>query len=130
MLCQRALLALMILVWASCGGPTEPVPTDPDNIPVPRKVAEDDYIELTGGLRYHDFKVGTGDSAAHGDIVSVHYHGWLTDSTLFDSSYLRQEPYFFPTGNWSSHHWMGSGPARHAGWRRTPANNPAWTCIW
>ena len=91
---QRALLALMILVWASCDSSTDPVPTNPDNIPVPRKVAEADYIELTGGLRYHDFKVGTGDSAAHGDVVSVHYHGWLADSTLFDSSYLRQEPYF------------------------------------
>ena len=98
MLYQRALLAFMILVWASCDSSTEPVPTNPDNIPVPRKVAEEDYIELTGGLRYYDFKVGTGDSAANGNIVSVHYHGWLTDSTLFDSSYLRQEPYFFRLG--------------------------------
>lgn len=98
MLTQRAILALMILVWASCDSPTGPVPSNPDNIPVPRKVAEEDYIELTGGLKYHDFKLGTGDSAAIGDILSVHYHGWLTDSTLFDSSYLRDDPYFFQLG--------------------------------
>lgn len=98
MLTQRAILALMILVLASCDSPTEPVPSDPDKIPLPRKVAEEDYIELTGGLKYHDFKAGTGDSAANGDILSVHYHGWLTDSTLFDSSYLRDEPYFFRLG--------------------------------
>ena len=98
MLTQRAILALMILVWASCDSPTEPVPSNPDNIPVPRKVAEGDYIELTGGLKYYDFKAGTGDSAANGDVLSVHYHGWLTDSTLFDSSYLRDEPYFFRLG--------------------------------
>ncbi len=98
MLTQRAALVLMILVWTSCDSPTEPVPSDPANIPVPRKVTEEDYVELTGGLKYYDFKTGTGDSAATGNILTLHYHGWLADSTLFDSSYLRDDPYFFQLG--------------------------------
>lgn len=89
---------LVVLVCAACKTPTETTPPAASKIPVPRQVASDDYIDLTGGLKYHDFKVGMGDPAKDSDIVSVHYHGWLTDSTLFDSSYLREEPFIFRLG--------------------------------
>ena len=38
------------------------------------------------GLRYQDLVPGTGAVAAPGHEVSVHYTGWLTDGTEFDSS--------------------------------------------
>ena len=93
-----SLSLLVVLFCATCKTPTETAPPPASKIPVPREVASDDYIDLTGGLKYHDFKVGTGDPAKDRDIVSVHYHGWLTDSTLFDSSYLREEPFVFRLG--------------------------------
>ena len=93
------LITLLVPLCSSCQSPTAPVPSNPDNVPVPREVAEEDYIELVQGLKYYDFKVGTGDSVKIGNIVSVHYHGWLTDSTLFDTSYLRQEPFMFRLGS-------------------------------
>lgn len=50
------------------------------------------------GLIYDDITVGSGDAAALGQTVSVHYTGWLTDGTKFDSSKDRSEPFEFPLG--------------------------------
>ncbi len=52
------------------------------------------------GLQYWDLKTGTGAAAASGDIVEVHYTGWLTDGTKFDSSYDHGKPLRF---------WLGKG---------------------
>ncbi len=50
------------------------------------------------GLVYEDISVGEGDAAAAGQRVSVHYTGWLTDGTKFDSSKDRNDPFDFPLG--------------------------------
>lgn len=49
-------------------------------------------------LKIEDIKVGDGAAAKAGDLVSVHYTGWLTDGTKFDSSVDRGEPIEFPLG--------------------------------
>ena len=41
-------------------------------------------------------KPGTGPSPSPTDKVKVHYHGTLTDGTVFDSSVQRGEPITFP----------------------------------
>jgi len=50
------------------------------------------------GLVIEDIKVGTGATAKPGDTVTVHYTGWLTDGTKFDSSLDRDEPFTFKLG--------------------------------
>lgn len=50
------------------------------------------------GLQYWDIVVGTGARAVAGKPVSVHYTGWLTDGTKFDSSVDRGQPFTFPLG--------------------------------
>ena len=50
------------------------------------------------GLLIEEIRVGSGDTAVSGQFVSVHYTGWLTDGTKFDSSKDRDEPFEFPLG--------------------------------
>ena len=42
--------------------------------------------------------VGDGALAEDGMTVAVHYTGWLTDGTKFDSSKDRNDPFAFPLG--------------------------------
>lgn len=64
----------------------------------PTEVAESDYTTTDSGLQYYDLEVGSGDTPETGDTVVVHYTGWLTDTTTFDSSLNRAEPFSFPVG--------------------------------
>lgn len=51
------------------------------------------------GLKIEELKLGAGgDVAAEGQQVSVHYTGWLTDGTKFDSSVDRNQPFQFTLG--------------------------------
>ncbi|MEN9407216.1 MAG: hypothetical protein RLZZ455_432 [Candidatus Parcubacteria bacterium] len=44
-------------------------------------------------LKIEDLKVGTGPEVKDGDTVVMHYTGWLTDGTKFDSSIDRDQPF-------------------------------------
>jgi len=53
---------------------------------------------MADGLKFTDDQVGSGAEALAGKTVSVHYTGWLTDGTKFDSSKDRGQPFSFPLG--------------------------------
>ena len=55
-------------------------------------------ITTASGLQYEEIKVGSGATAKAGNMVSVHYTGWLTDGKKFDSSKDRNEPFDFNLG--------------------------------
>ncbi|MDX9698380.1 MAG: FKBP-type peptidyl-prolyl cis-trans isomerase [Rhodocyclaceae bacterium] len=50
------------------------------------------------GLVIEDMETGSGGTAERGRMVSVHYTGWLTDGSKFDSSKDRNAPFQFPLG--------------------------------
>jgi FKBP-type peptidyl-prolyl cis-trans isomerase FkpA len=50
------------------------------------------------GLGYTTLQSGDGDTATPGQMVSVHYTGWLTNGSKFDSSLDRNSPFQFHLG--------------------------------
>ena len=50
-------------------------------------------------LKIEDLKVGDGAEAVTGKRVTVHYTGWLTNGTKFDSSVDRMVPFTFDLGS-------------------------------
>ncbi len=49
-------------------------------------------------LKIEKLTEGTGEAARKGAAVTVHYTGWLTDGTKFDSSVDRDDPFVFVLG--------------------------------
>jgi FKBP-type peptidyl-prolyl cis-trans isomerase len=64
------------------------------------KMAQADVKAVTtpSGLKYEDIVVGSGPAPRVGQTVTVHYTGWLTDGTKFDSSKDRGQPFPFTLG--------------------------------
>tara|TARA_Y100001935_G_scaffold255633_1_gene270276 strand:+ start:20886 stop:21230 length:345 start_codon:yes stop_codon:yes gene_type:complete len=55
-------------------------------------------IITDSGMKYEDLIEGSGPTAEAGQDVSVHYTGWLTDGSKFDSSKDRNSPFQFSLG--------------------------------
>jgi peptidylprolyl isomerase len=68
---------------------------NPPNVPKVEGTPKNLYA-----LRYIDTQIGTGDLAKTRQFYTVHYTGWLTDGTKFDSSHDHPggEPIVFPYG--------------------------------
>ena len=49
-------------------------------------------------LKIEKLNTGAGAQAKAGQTVTVHYTGWLTDGTKFDSSVDRDDPFVFVLG--------------------------------
>lgn len=59
-------------------------------------IAKEKGQKTESGLAYKIIKPGTAKRAKPTDVVKVHYHGTLTDGTVFDSSVQRQKEVSFP----------------------------------
>lgn len=51
---------------------------------------------LPSGLQYEVLEMGTGEKPTEMSKVTCHYHGTLTNGTIFDSSVQRGQPATFP----------------------------------
>jgi FKBP-type peptidyl-prolyl cis-trans isomerase len=58
----------------------------------------EEAIQTDSGLVYYEMTKGEGAQPALGNTVEVHYHGSLTDGTVFDSSVDRGQTISFPLG--------------------------------
>jgi FKBP-type peptidyl-prolyl cis-trans isomerase len=72
------------------------------NVPAKSPERPTDSSEPTttteSGLQIQDIVVGEGATAETGNMVAVHYTGWLLDGKKFDSSLDRGKPYTIKLG--------------------------------
>ena len=62
------------------------------------ELENENTVTTPSGLQYIDLAEGEGATAEAGNNVSVHYTGWLTDGTKFDSSVDSDQPFQFLLG--------------------------------
>jgi FKBP-type peptidyl-prolyl cis-trans isomerase len=87
---QRALFAVFAAItFAACGNAAPSTPTIPANCVLGGPEKE---ITMPTGLKYADLLVCQGQEAKTGDSVSMHYTGWLTNGSEFDSSRKSGQP--------------------------------------
>ena len=92
-----SLVVCLIVLGSGCDKKEDSaVPSTP--APKPATAAPSKPVAEVTELKMEDTKVGTGAVAEIGKSVSVHYTGWLTNGTKFDSSKDRNEPFTFPLG--------------------------------
>jgi peptidylprolyl isomerase len=128
---QLSTLALLTILTAAATAQTTPTPaktttathhtaaaasTTPPNIPHVVGIPKTLYA-----IKYIDTKIGTGPLAQERKYYTVHYTGWLTNGTKFDSSHDHPggEPISFPYG---AHHviagWDTGFQGMHVGGKR------------
>lgn len=97
------LLVSGVAAWAQDAAVSQSTSTaasaTPQAAPAAKKTEKSlKLITTASGLQYGILKKGKGARAKIGDTVSVHYTGWLTDGTKFDSSVDRGQPFQFTVG--------------------------------
>lgn len=96
--------AFAVALLAGCGGDELPTPTPPSSsgrsatapatcvsaasVPAVQDRFSDSVTltTLADGLQYGDFAVGAGPTPSRGATITVHYTGWLSNGSRFDSS--------------------------------------------
>src|SRR5439155_396079 len=89
---MRILSALAFALASAVPSAQTPAPA---KLPAPPDVAAPpaDATKTVSGLATKVITPGTGkDHPAKDDVVTVHYTGWKTDGTMFDSSVARGKP--------------------------------------
>jgi peptidylprolyl isomerase len=66
--------------------------------PRPFEVNGLDTLSTESGLQYIMVAPGNGEQPVSGQVLTVHYSGYLTDGSMFDSSVQRGEPFRFVLG--------------------------------
>ena len=92
--------------------------------------SQEDGADLTttaSGLQYEVLASGDGESPSAGDTAVVHYTGWLTDGTKFDSSVDRGQPFEFGVGRGNVIPGLGRGRSVDEGRGQVEIHHPAGT---
>jgi FKBP-type peptidyl-prolyl cis-trans isomerase len=95
---RRSCVALFAVILVACGGGEPKGDAAGGTMAAELGIDPAALTKTASGLQYQDVAPGTGAEAAPGQVAVVHYTGWLTDGTKFDSSRDRGEPFSFPLG--------------------------------
>jgi FKBP-type peptidyl-prolyl cis-trans isomerase len=90
-----------VLIFVLAAGAASAQTAPPSTVPAPPDVAAPpaNATKTASGLATRVLTPGKGtDHPSKDDIVSIHYTGWKTDGTMFDSSVPNGKPASFPVG--------------------------------
>ena len=82
----RIVPALLSLALAACGGPNVIATAENTQYNPSLKVDLKTSTRLANGEYYRDLVAGTGAAVSNGQLLGVHYTGWLSNGTQFDSN--------------------------------------------
>jgi peptidylprolyl isomerase len=94
------ILTVLLFSLAAAAASAQTAPP-PSTVPAPPDVAAApaDATKTASGLVTRVITPGKGtDHPGKDDVVTIHYTGWKTDGTMFDSSVTRGKPASFPVG--------------------------------
>lgn len=89
-------LVLAGVVFAAASALAEATPAPSGVPPLPSAIQ---WHTTPSGLQYADTAIGKGDTPRDGQVVVVHFTGWLDDGAQFDSTRARGKPFGFPLGS-------------------------------
>ncbi|MBI2981988.1 MAG: FKBP-type peptidyl-prolyl cis-trans isomerase [Deltaproteobacteria bacterium] len=93
---QTLFLVSLLALTVACSKTKQPAETEPPQTTQEAALANEQ--STPSGLKYVVLQEGTGASPQKGQMVTVHYTGWLADGTKFDSSVDRGTPFQFQVG--------------------------------
>jgi peptidylprolyl isomerase len=91
------ILSVLVFVFAAAAASAQPAP--PATVPAPPDVAAPpaDAVKTATGLATKVIAKGKGtEHPTKEDVVTIHYTGWKTDGSMFDSSVTKGKPSSFP----------------------------------
>ena len=91
------LVVCLIVVISACSKKGD-APVSKTATPAPATAVPAQLVAAVTELKIEDTQVGSGKVAETGQNVTVHYTGWLTNGTKFDSSKDHGQPFTFPLG--------------------------------
>ncbi len=93
---EAAVESTTVIAPATTAPAPPPAPAAPAVPSYPGDAVDGEGTVTASGLKYYDLVVGDGPQpAGRSTMVKVHYTGWLTDGTKFDSSVDRGQPIDF-----------------------------------
>lgn len=91
-------MSFLLLLALACGRGADAPAASRGASHGPADVSALTAVTNPSGLSWYVLTPGDGAVAATGDKVAVHYTGWLTNGTKFDSSHDRGKPIKFTLG--------------------------------
>jgi FKBP-type peptidyl-prolyl cis-trans isomerase len=98
LLLLTAVIAAVVATAGCSAASTSGAPASSANTPAESTPTAGHAVPAATELKIEDKVAGTGPAAKTGDLLTVHYTGWLSDGTEFESSLESGQPIQFALG--------------------------------